>query len=179
LSQTIVYKSRGKLLARALAVLLAAALLGQFLHVVLADEVKPAMAPDFALRDQAGQAVRLSEYRGEVVALTFGASWCGDCDAAAKALARLQRAMGADGLQVVAVNFDRDVRASGAANAASGAAFPVLRDPEGDVGRLYSVAKLPSVMLIDREGHLIDSKSGFQAADEPRLAARIKDLLAD
>ena len=38
-------------------------------------------APDFVLRSVSGQNVRLSEFRGEVVMLEFGATWCGDCRA--------------------------------------------------------------------------------------------------
>jgi peroxiredoxin len=176
-SQTMIYKSRGKLLARTLAVLLIAALAAQFLHVVLAAEPKPGTAPDFVLRDQAGQPVRLSEFRGQVVALAFSAGWCGDCDAATRALARMQESMGGDGLQMVAVSFDRDARAAGAP--AARGTYPVLRDPDGEVGRLYSVNKLPSVVLIDREGRLVATQDGFQPADERKLSARIRDLLAD
>ena len=33
-------------------------------------------APDFVLKSVSGQNLRLSEFRGEVVMLTFGATWC-------------------------------------------------------------------------------------------------------
>jgi peroxiredoxin len=175
----VVYKSRGKLLARALAVLLVAALVGQFLHVVLAGESRLPVAPDFALRSEAGRTIRLSEYRGDVVALAFGAHWCGDCDATGKALLRIKRAMGDKGLQVLSVSFDHDTDATAHAAAGDDSAFLVLRDPDGEIGRLYSVNKLPSVVLIDREGQLVSTQTGFQPADEARLASKIRDLLAD
>lgn len=175
-TQTIIYKSRGKLLARALVILLIAALAAQILHVALAAGATPGaeqkMAPDFALRDQAGRTVRLSEFRGEVVALAFGAGWCGDCDAAAKALARMQDSMGNDGFQVVTVSLDSSAGAGETTH-------PVLRDPDGEVGRLYAVNKLPSVVVIDQEGRLIVSQGGFRPTDERTLSARIRALLAD
>ena len=47
--------------------------------IVLVAPVLASTAPDFALRSVAGSNHRLSEHRGEVVALIFWASWCGDC----------------------------------------------------------------------------------------------------
>ena len=38
-----------------------------------------ALAPDFVLRDVRGHNLRLSEYRGETVVISFWASWCGHC----------------------------------------------------------------------------------------------------
>src|SRR5262249_39182460 len=39
----------------------------------------PDVAPDFAVPDLAGQAVRLSAYRGQVVLVNIWATWCPPC----------------------------------------------------------------------------------------------------
>ena len=48
-------------------------------------------APDFALKTLNGQNLRISEYRSEIVVLSFVANWCRDCKRAAPVLASLER----------------------------------------------------------------------------------------
>ncbi len=64
-------------------------------------------APDFTLRDQFDRQHRLSDFRGEVVLLTFVSTRCKDiCPLTAELLAQTQDDLGtsSDDVQVVAVN---------------------------------------------------------------------------
>lgn len=163
-------------LSRAFAILLA--LIGAA-HTAAARAPAAAQAPDFALRSITGQNLRLSEYRSEVVAVTFWASWCGACREQLPALDRLQRALGADGLRVLSVSFDKEAATAGDTAAALGLSFPVLSDPGGEVGRLYRVGELPLVVLIDREGRLRGSYKGRRETDVDFMSGEIRRLLAE
>ena len=67
-------------MAKITAQFLAASLGLLFLTAVSASSVSVGeRAPDFALRALDGKNLRLSEYRSEVVVLTFWASWCNKC----------------------------------------------------------------------------------------------------
>lgn len=178
-SEAMIVRSRGKLLARALAVFFAAAILAELAHVALARDLAGNDAPDFALRSVAGNNIRLSEYRSDVVAVAFWASWCGDCRSGLPVLEKLQQQLGADGLRVLGVSFDKDVPAARESATAARVSFPVLMDPDGEVGRLYDVGDLPLVVLIDRGGRVRQTYKGGRAATEQALAKEIRALLAE
>lgn len=68
---------------------------------------KPARVPDFALRDQHGNAVRLSAERGNVVLLTFLYTHCPDlCPLTASNLDAAVREVGGSHVQVLGVSVD-------------------------------------------------------------------------
>ena len=136
-------------------------------------------APDFALKSTAGKNLRLSEYRSDVVAIAFWASWCGDCRNDLPVLEKLQQQMSADGLRVLSVSFDKEVPAARDVAEAAHVSFPVLLDPAGEVGRLYDVGKLPLVVLVDRGGKIRGSYEGGRPATEQALAKDIRTLLRE
>lgn len=162
---------RGHQLARVLAMLPGVALLAALLQVAHAA-VPPVgtEAPDFVLKSTTGSNLRLSEYRSEVVALAFGASWCGVCRDGTATLASLQQEFATRGLRVLAVSFDAD---------AANAPFPVLIDTAGETGRLYDVDDLPLVVLVDREGRLRHRFPSGRAVPEAALRTELARLLAE
>ena len=81
-----------------LAMLLTATLLPAL--AVGADAVVPGQpAPDFALKNAAGENLRLSEWRGEVVLLSFWAGWCGRCSDQLQQLEQIQKEYAGRGLK--------------------------------------------------------------------------------
>lgn len=134
-------------------------------------------APDFVLRSVEGKNLRLSEYRGEVVMLSFWASWCGDCRAQLAQLGDMHARYGEAGAELLAVSLDQNAKAASAAT--SGASYPVLHDAGGEVGRLYDVSKVPVVVLIDRNGVVREVFEGYRRGDETRYLERVQALLRD
>ncbi len=121
----------------------------------------PVMAPDFAVPDLRGQAVRLSAYRGKVVLLNLWTTWCAPCREEMPSMERLyQRLRGRD-FELLAVSQDEDGRPVVESFVRElGLSFPVLVDPDRQVGDRYEVTGYPETFLIDRNGRLAEHVIG-------------------
>jgi peroxiredoxin len=130
-------------------------------------------APDFALKSTDGRNLRLSEYRGDVVVLTFWASWCGPCRETLALLKELPA--GDDGAVVIGVNVEGDPGRAASVAASLDLGYPTLIDTKQVVGRLYDVERLPLTLLLDREGVV---QAQWSAKEQPgdSLARRIEEL---
>jgi len=175
-SEILSARARGRRLAAATVALCSVVMIGLAARLARADE--PA-APDFALKSSTGVNLRLSEYRSEVVALAFVASWCGACRDGMPQLRRLQQELAADGLRVLVVDFDTRPEAAAEVAAAAAGAFPVLLDPAGETGRLYDIGRLPTLVLVDRGGQLRGQYRDGQLASQAELTRGLRALLAE
>lgn len=136
----------------------------------------PYMAPEFSLRGSDGSDVKLARYRGKVVLLTFGFTYCAAvCPTTLATLAQARSSLGkvADSVQVIYVTVDPDrddaarmrdylstfdpsfVGATGtpAALAAVRQKYGVTAIKRG-TGPDYVMAHTSSIFLIDRAGKL-------------------------
>jgi peroxiredoxin len=136
-----------------------------------------AEAPDFVLKSLAGKNLRLSEYRGEVVMLSFWATWCGDCRAQLTELAAMRDRYQDAGVELLAVSLDQNPKQAGEVTAQAG--YPVLHDAGGEVGRLYDVTKMPVMVLIDRGGVVREVFEGFRRGNEQEYLERVQALLRE
>jgi len=159
------------------AALLAAVVAG-VLAFPLASKASPAVgttAPDFALKSTSGKNLRLSEYRGDLVVVTFWATWCGECR---QTLAALNSVGGGDAATqpvVFSVNLDADATRAAAIATSAGFTHPTLLDAHQHVGRLYELDRLPVTLLIDRDGVVRGSWSRDQVPGA-QLTALLKEL---
>ena len=109
-------------------------------------------APDFTLPNAAGKKVSLKDYRGKVVFLNFWATWCESCRDEMPSMERLYKEFKGKGLEIVAVNVKEKRQDALAFAKELKLTYPVLLDPEGEVGLLYGAFGLPVTYLIDRKG---------------------------
>ena len=56
--------------------------------------------------------------------------------------------------------------------------FPVLLDPQGDVGRKYDVWGYPESFLLDRDGRIVEHVIGPRDWASPSQIAQLEALLA-
>jgi len=127
-------------------------------------------APPFDLRTLNGNGrVRLADYAGRPVVLTFWASWCISCRHEFPALRDLtQRSSGSD-LAVVGITY-RDIPADARAFAQEMRAnFTLaLGGDEDPVARAYGIRAIPQIYFIDRHGVIHARRFGAPSASQLR-----------
>ena len=136
------------------------------------------IAQDFSLPALSGsEQVTLSEFRGDVVYLSFWASWCIPCRNEMPHLQKLWREHRDQGFQVIGINVDEDPDAARAFAAEHGIEFPLVLDTNREVSTLYRVAGYPSHYLVGRDGRVHFSALGFTDDDAEAVTVEVETLL--
>jgi peroxiredoxin len=122
---------------------------------------KQPVAPAFSLERLNGPGtVKLSDYAGRVVVLSFFASWCGPCKSEAPGLERSWQRWQDDLVSFVGINV-RDFRKDARAFAKHyGLTFPVVRDGSEQTTQLYGVDGLPSTFVVSPGGRVVAHFAG-------------------
>ncbi len=136
-------------------------------------------APDFVLKSSAGDNLRLSEYRGDVVMINFWATWCGPCRQEMPLLDDLYSRYQRVGFTLLGVNIDDDSRRAMKMIEELGVNFPVLFDDGKDVSKLYAVEAMPVTVLVDREGTVRHVHHGYKPGYEEKYLTEIRALLRE
>lgn len=127
-------------------------------------------APDFTLNDTAGRPVRLSDSAGkDVVLLAFWAMRCGTCLAEVPHLERLHAKYGGKGVRLLAVNtdgVDAPTLAATLEDLKLSPSYTILLDPEFAVSDTYTNFVVPLTLVIDRQGVVRYTHTGFEEGTE-------------
>jgi thiol-disulfide isomerase/thioredoxin len=133
---------------------------------------------DFTLPDPQGERIRLSDFRGKTVLINFWATWCTACLAEIPDLVELHKKLG-DRVVILGVALDGlpdehghqggeegETQHEGGpsrkavvnkvvrAVKSRGINYPVLLDPDANVGRRFNGGELPTTVMIDSQGKL-------------------------
>lgn len=110
-----------------------------------------------------GSRVSLSDYKGKLVLLNFWATWCMPCRKEMPGMEKLWQKYRDRGFVVLAVSSDEGSPARVKTFTEKfNLSFPVLLDPEDEVGTLYNVSSLPATFLIDRQGRVVSRAVGSE-----------------
>ena len=143
-------------------------------------------APLIALKGVDGKTYDLAQMRGNVVLVSFGATWCAPCAEELRALEELKNEYKNRPVKFLWISLDapeevsdKELRVFAKANKMS---FPVLRDPTKLTYAQFSTrVRIPLVLLYDKQGALTAKQFGMAATAEKYKAlwrARFDKLLA-
>jgi cytochrome c biogenesis protein CcmG/thiol:disulfide interchange protein DsbE len=117
-------------------------------------------APDFAATTVDGKAVRLSDFKGKPVWLTFGASWCQPCRAENPDIKATYEKYKDSGLVVLAIFISEDSAAVTDYADRIGLTYLKVADPNTKIASQYRILGIPSHYFIDSAGVLRQMKIG-------------------
>jgi thiol-disulfide isomerase/thioredoxin len=139
---------------------------------------EPQPLPEFTFFDAAGKSRSLKEWEGKVVLLNLWATWCVPCRKEMPALDALQKELGSDKFEVVALAVDR-TGAEGARKFLEQIGIKSLQlyvDPSARAAIDLKAVGLPATLLLDREGREIGRLLGpaeWAGEDAKRLIGAV------
>lgn len=136
-----------------------------------APEQPEQYAPDFTVKDMAGEDVRLSDWIGTPILLNFWTTWCGGCLEELPAFETAYREYG-DEIRFLMVDLVDGYQEKEALSRAfireKGYTFPVYFDSTGETISRYGIYAIPVTVAIDREGKILTTHAGSLDADQLR-----------
>jgi peroxiredoxin len=109
-------------------------------------------AYDFELEDLEGNTIKLSDYKGKVVVLTFWQSTCYYCRMTLPLLDKLYTTYKDGDTVVLAINVAEDKDKVSRLVDDEGFTMPVLLDREAETAKKYLISGLPTSYIINRDG---------------------------
>ena len=129
--------------------------------------------------DDAGAAVTLADFKGQVLLVNLWATWCPPCIAELPSLDLLQAKLRDDGLKVVAISMDRKPVSDVAAflDARNVEQMDIYIDTDRDIARKWAYDALPVSYLIGRDGTVIEAFMGPREWTKGAIFDKIKAAL--
>jgi thiol-disulfide isomerase/thioredoxin len=119
----------------------------------------------------AGSELTLSSLRGRVVVLNFWASWCGPCRKELPQLRGLASDLAGAGARVIPVSIDVDERNAADFAQRFAPGLTVFHDGPDGLARALDLPALPYTLVLDRDGRILWSGGGADAATLATMAA--------
>ena len=132
---------------------------------------KDAIAPNFKLKDLAGNTVTLSKYKGKQdVLLFFWTTWCPYCRKELKVLDEKHAELTKAGIEILIIDVGESAYKVDNFIKAQQITYRVLLDKDQSVAKEYRLLGFPTYFIIDKKGYI--RFTGFSFPEE-----EYKDLI--
>ena len=113
-------------------------------------------APNFSLKNLKGERVALSSFEGKSpVFIKFWATWCGYCKKEIPKIVKLRRQYSSKDLTILSIDIQESSGKVSNFAKKMGINYSVLLDQDASVATQYGVSSVPTMFLIDKEGHVV------------------------
>jgi len=119
-------------------------------------------APNFALPDENGRMVSLSDYKGKVVYLSLWATWCKPCLSGFQKSESIRKELADMGVVLINISVDRDPNVWKATMSRVSMPGINLLSQDSAILATYDAGSLPVYNIIDKNGNFVYLSEGFR-----------------
>lgn len=137
------------------------------------------VAKAFKLTDLKGTVHELAKLQGNVVIVNFWATWCIPCRTEMPSMNRAWQALSGKNVKMLAINFGESQKAVADFVKAVPIDFPVLLDEDNTVSSDWNITGMPTTIVIDQQGKIVERILGPKEWDSPIILKAIDKLLSN
>jgi len=159
------------------------ALLGVFL-IASSFTTEPVLnsLPEVDVKTLEGESVKITDLvgNGKVTVISFWATWCSPCKKELDAIGEIYPDWQEEfDVELIAITIDdaRSLAKVPAMVETKGWEYTVLSDVKQDLKRALNFQTVPQTFLIDQEGNIVYTHSGYNPGDEFELEEKIAALV--
>lgn len=152
-----------------------------FVSAIVVSASAQKIVPEIDVKTLEGQSVNIQDYtnKGQITVLSFWATWCAPCKKELNAISDVYEQWQEDyDVQLVAVTIDDSRALRKVKPMVDGFSWDyiVLSDANEDLKKALNFQTVPQTFLIDQEGNIVYSHSGYSPGDENELEEKIAEL---
>lgn len=109
------------------------------------------------------------KFTGEILLLDFWASWCGPCKESLPFYQELQSRYASQGLQVLALSVDTDIKEASAFIRKNKFSLSFLWDQNRTVANSLNLKAIPTTLILDKTGKILYQERGFLDSSKDKI----------
>ena len=129
------------------------------------------------LPDTNGDFLGLSDFRGNVVLLNFWATWCRSCVSEMADMQKLHQKLNGKAFVMIAINIKESPSHVKNFIETQNLTFTALLDPDGITLGRFGVRALPTTLILDKSGQLVETIIGPRNWSSRTFLAKFNKLI--